>query len=62
MIQSMVNIQFEQLKKMFKEIPFSLNVAVLSLMPKELACLGIRVTDADIAFAKSRIMLSLFHQ
>lgn len=61
MIQSMVNIQLEQLKKMFKEIPFSINRAILDNMPNELACLGFRVTDTDLAFKKSQIMLSLYH-
>ena len=52
MIQSMVNIQFEQLKKMFKEIPANINT-LLNFMPKELACLGFKVTDLDISFKKS---------
>jgi hypothetical protein len=52
MIQSMVNIQFEQLKKMFKEIPGRMNT-ILKLMPKEFACLGFKVTDLDLAFKKS---------
>jgi len=48
----MVNIQFEQLKKMFKEIPGRINT-ILKLMPKEFACLGFKVTDLDLAFKKS---------
>jgi|APSaa5957512535_1039671.scaffolds.fasta_scaffold46924_2 hypothetical protein len=37
---------------MFKEIPGRLNT-IINLMPKELACLGFKVTDFDIAFKKS---------
>ncbi len=61
MIQSMVNIQFEQLKKMFKEIPGRINT-ILKLMPKEFACLGFEVTDLDLAFKKSQMLVSLYHQ
>jgi hypothetical protein len=39
MIQSMVNIQLEQAKKMFKEIPGKVNT-VLSKFPPELQCFG----------------------
>ena len=61
MIQSMVNIQFEQLKKMFKEIPGRMNT-ILKLMPQEFACLGFKVTDLDLAFKKSQMLLSFYHQ
>jgi len=52
MLQSMMNLQFEQVKKMFKEIPFKVNSAI-KRAPKELQCLGFEITDIDIAYKKS---------
>jgi len=52
MIQSMVNIQFEQLRKMFKPVPGRIRT-LLKLMPKEIKCFGFKISDLDIAFKKS---------
>jgi|TARA_B110000285_G_scaffold171381_1_gene191860 hypothetical protein len=54
MIQSMANIQFEQLKKSFK--PFPLPVGdIIRKNPKELQCFGFNVSDLDISFKKSQV-------
>ena len=54
MIQSMVNIQLEQAKKMFKEIPGKVNT-ILSKFPPELQCFGFQVTDIDLSYKKSQL-------
>ena len=61
MIQSMVNIQFEQIKKQFKEQEFSLG-DILKKNPKELQCFGFNVSDLDLSFKKSQLQLSLFYK
>ena len=52
MIQSVINIQLENLKREFKEFPFHLS-DLLKKNPKELQCLGFNIADLDIAFKKS---------
>jgi hypothetical protein len=52
MIQSMVNIQFEQIKKQFKEQEFLLG-DIIKKNPKELQCFGFNVSDLDVSFKKS---------
>lgn len=54
MIQSMANIQFEQLKKTFVPYPVSLG-DILAKNPKELQCFGFNVADIDISFKKSQV-------
>jgi len=61
MIQSMANIQFEQIKKQFKEQDFYVG-DLLKRNPKELQCLGFNVSDLDISFKKSQLQLSLFYK
>ena len=52
LIQSMVNIQLDQLKKFMKEIPLPLD-KVFTKVPKELECIGIKLSDIDLTFKKS---------
>ena len=52
MIQSMANIQFEQIKKQFKEQEFLLG-DIIRKNPKELQCFGFNISDLDISFKKS---------
>jgi thiaminase len=52
MVQSMVNIQFEQAKKMFKEIPLNIG-DIMKKNPRELQCLGFNLVDLDVSFRKS---------
>ena len=59
MIQSMVNIQMDQAKKMFKEIPGKMNT-LLKKFPPELECYGFRVSDLDIAYKKSQMQTSAY--
>ena len=59
MIQSMVNIQLEQVKKMFKEIPGKVNT-VLKRFPPELRCFGFEVSDLDVAYKKSQVQISAY--
>lgn len=59
MIQSMVNIQLEQVKKMFKEMPGRVNT-VLKRFPPELRCFGFEVSDMDMAYKKSQVQISVY--
>ena len=61
MIQSMVNIQFEQIKKTFKEQEFKLG-DIVKKNPKELQCFGFNVSDVDLSFKKSQVQFSLFYK
>ena len=61
MIQSMVNIQFEQVKKQFKEQEFKLG-DIINKNPRELQCFGFYVSDLDLSFKKSQAQFSLFYK
>lgn len=61
MIQSMVNIQFEQIKKQFKEQEFAIG-DIIKKNPKELQCFGFNVSDLDLSFKKSQVQFSLFYK
>lgn len=52
MIQSVTNIQLENAKKMFREVPYHMT-DLASKNPAELACLGFNIVDLDVAFKKS---------
>ena len=54
MIQSMANIQFEALRKMFIDYPLKIG-DLLSKNPKELQCLGFNIADVDVSFKKSQV-------
>ena len=54
MIQSVINIQLENLKKEFKEFPFYLS-DIIAKNPKELQCLGFNIADLDVTFKKSQV-------
>lgn len=59
MVQSMVNIQFEQAKKMFKEIPLNIG-DIMKKNPRELQCLGFNLVDLDVSFRKSQMQFSTY--
>jgi len=61
MIQSMANIQLEQVKKIFKEIPIKVST-ILKRLPAELQCFGFKVSDLDVAFKKSQMQVSVYQQ
>ena len=61
MIQSVINIQLENLKKEFKEFPFYLS-DLLSKNPKELQCRGFNIADLDISFKKSQVQFSAYYK
>lgn len=61
MIQSMVNIQLEQIKKMFKEFPGRIRT-LLKKFPPELKCFGFEVTDLDISYKKSQVQISSYQK
>lgn len=61
MIQSVVNIQLENLKKEFKEFPFFMK-NLLQNNPKELQCLGFNVADIDVTFKKSQMQMSAYYK
>ena len=48
----MVNIQFEQAKKMMKEVPIKVG-DIVKKNPTEMQCLGFKVDDLDVSFKKS---------
>lgn len=52
LVQSMLNLQLDTFKKMFKNIPLILNNG-LKRLPEQLQCFGFKINDIDISFAKS---------
>ena len=46
---------------MFKEIPGRVNT-LIERSPKELACLGFKISDYDISFKKSQMQLSVYYK
>ena len=58
MIQSMVNIQLEQVKRMLKTQNFSIDK--LKNIP-ELQCFGFQISDLGLNYKKSQAQLSLFY-
>jgi hypothetical protein len=61
MIQSLANIQLEQVKKMFKDIPMKIST-LIKRMPPELKCFGFKITDFDISFKKSQMQISAYQK
>ena len=61
MIQSVINIQLENLKKEFKEFPFHLS-DIIAKNPKELQCLGFNIADLDVTFKKSQVQFSAYYK
>lgn len=61
MIQSMVNIQFEQAKKMFKEIPIPVG-DIVQKNPPELQCFGFNVADIGLDFKKSQMQFTTYYK
>lgn len=55
MIQSMANIQFEQIKKSFRPMPEKILGELVRKNPKELQCFGFNLSDLDISFKKSQV-------
>ena len=53
MIQSMLNVQLQQGKKMFKEIPGRVATLLDRMNFPELQCFGFNVSDLDMSFKKS---------
>jgi hypothetical protein len=60
MIQSLVNIQLEQVKKMFKNMPGKLNT-LLKRIPKQTHCFGFNFTDIDLSYKKSQMQWTAYH-
>ena len=54
MIESMANIQLEQLKKKFKEKSFKTE-NLMKKLPPVVQCFGLKITDLDIIFKKSQV-------
>lgn len=61
MIQSVINIQLDNMKKEFKELPFFLK-NLLQAQPKELACFGFNMADLDVSFKKSQVQVSAYYK
>ena len=59
LIQSMVNIQLDGLKKNFKEVPIKAK-SLLKRFPKELQCYGLKISDLDLSFKKSLLQLTAY--
>ena len=54
MVKSMANIQLEQAKKYFKDIPLNTNSVVQNfIFPEIFKCFGFKVNDYDISYKKS---------
>lgn len=50
----MVNIQFEQAKKMFKEVPIPVG-DIVKKNPPEMQCFGFNIADIGLDFKKSQM-------
>jgi hypothetical protein len=61
MIQSVTNIQLENVKKMFRTFPYTMK-DLLKQNPKELSCLGFNVADIDASFKKSQVQFSAYYK
>jgi len=61
MIQSMVNIQFEQAKKMFKEVPIPVG-DIVKKNPPELQCFGFNIGDIGLDFKKSQMQFTTYYK
>ena len=57
----MVNIQLEQAKKMFKEVPVPIG-DILRKNPPELQCFGFNIADLDVSFRKSQAQMSMYYK
>ena len=63
MLQSLVNIQLEQLKRtFFTTESMSLGRLITALNKRDIVCFGFNITDLDIAFKKSSMQLSLYQK
>jgi hypothetical protein len=61
LVQSMVNLQLDTFKKMFKNMNFELENG-LNKIPQEVQCFGIKISDVGITFAKSVTQTSIYHK
>lgn len=61
MVQSLLNVKLNNLrKKYFREYDFPVSLLQFKTV-KEMDCLGFKVSDVDISYAKSRVQASLYH-
>lgn len=51
----MLNVQLQQGKKMFKEMPGKVNTLVNRMNFPELQCFGFNISDLDMSFKKSQM-------
>jgi hypothetical protein len=61
MMQSMVNIQFEQAKKMFKEVPIPIG-DIVKKNPPELQCFGFNIGDIGLDYKKSQMQFTTYYK
>ena len=57
----MVNIQFEQAKKMFKEVPIPVG-DIVKKNPPELQCFGFNIGDIGLDFKKSQMQFTTYYK
>jgi hypothetical protein len=61
MLQSLVNIQLEQLKRtFFSTSSMSLGKLTKALNKRDIVCFGFNITDLDVAFKKSSMQFSVY--
>ena len=60
MIQSMLNVQLQQGKKMFKEMPGQVQTLIDRMNFPELHCFGFKVRDLDMSYRKSQVQFSVY--
>ena len=58
----MLNVQLQQGKKMFKEMPGKVNTLVNRMNFPELQCFGFNISDLDMSFKKSQMQLSVYYK
>lgn len=57
----MVNIQFEQAKKMFKEVPIPVG-DIVRKNPPEMQCFGFNIADIGLDFRKSQMQFTTYYK
>ena len=62
MIQSMLNVQLQQGKKMFKEIPGKVSTLIERLNFPEIQCFGFNIADLDMSYKKSQVQFSVYYK
>lgn len=61
MMQSVINIQLENIQNKFREFDFPLSLLQFKA-PKEINCFGVKISDFDLAYQKALVQATLLYQ